>query len=127
MGPIAPFGAILPCNERSTSLYDISYHVDSKFHNITRISKTSTISLRFGVQIQYSEITNFFVWKLLACFVYSTCVHGNYRICALYTDANSLSLVFDVVRLLRSSIWVIESDCVRYRLCENKVGNLLGV
>ena len=47
----------------------------------------------------------FFVRKLLACFVSSTCVHGKYRICALYADANSLSLVFDVVRLLTSSTW----------------------
>ena len=59
MGPITPFGAVLPCDEGSTSLFDISYHVDSTFHNITRISKTCTISIRFGVQIQYSEITVF--------------------------------------------------------------------
>ena len=111
----------------AVSCYEMSYRVDSTFHKITRITKTQYNYITFRVKHSILKNYRFFVGKLLACFVRSTRVHGNYRICALHTDANSLSLIFDVVCSLHSSFWVIESDCVRYRPCENKLGNLLGV
>ena len=100
--------AVRPSSDRS-SYYDIGYHVDSMIHKITRITNTITISLRFGLRIQYSNITrsdcspvSFIRHAYTEDIDYARCVRMH-PCCHWF---------FHVLRLFRSSIW---SD--RRRLC----------